>query len=234
MSRKVLLALPMLLLTPLAASAAAPPTYTWTMDVSGANSSDVTGTRTIALTGGWQSAPGAVGGAVRFTSAPSLGKIATSAADNPGAADFAMGTVFTSDPIPAKNYGGNVIQKGLFADPGQIKLQLSSKYGGSSNCRIKGVNGGRLIESTVNVDDGGWHYALCWKEGSQVGITVDGIDTVVAWNPGSISNSRIITIGNKSSTAGSRDQHYGRNDCSVYTIGLTARVDAEALLTTSC
>jgi hypothetical protein len=235
MSHRVLLALVLVLATPLTADGATVPTYTWSMDVTGANVTDNTGTRVMSLTGTWLSTPGRSGGAVEFTTAPSVGSVLGSAADNPGTANFAMGVVFTSRPVPAKKYAGNVVQKGLFGDPGQIKLQIVPAYGGSNNCRIKGTNGARLISSTVNIDDGNWHYAVCWREGAQVGITVDGVTTSVTWDPGSVSNTQLVMVGNRRATkAGANDQHFGRNDCTVYTIGPTARMDAVTLLGMSC
>ena len=235
MSRSVLLTVVLLLATPLAADAASLPTYTWSMNVAGADVTDNTGSRVMNLTGTWLSVPGLSGSAVEFTKAPSVATVPDSVADNPGTADFAMGVVFTSKPVTIKRYAGNVVQKGLFGNPGQIKLQLVPAYGGSNNCRIKGTNGARMISSTVNVDDGDWHYAVCWREGAQVGITVDGIVTSLTWDPGSISNAETVMVGNRRATkAGPRDQHFGRIDCTVYTIGPTARADAETLLGTSC
>lgn len=159
------------------------------------------------------SVAGYVGVAVEFTRAPSLGVVANSGDDNPGTNNFAMGIVFTSKSIPnSDRYTGNLMQKGLFGDSGQVKLQLVSAAQGSVDCRIKGTRGARVITSKVNVDDGARHMAVCWRAGAAVGITVDGAVTSVNWDPGSVRNSKRLTVGNKSAAGGSSDQHFGRTD----------------------
>ena len=124
------------------AALAAAPGNSWTMDLTGGVVQDVNGTQPMTFTGqGILSATGLVGGAVEFTRAPSFGTVANSKNDNPGTQNFAMGLVFTTRPIPTTNYGGNLMQKGLFGDPGQVKLQLVPSSQGTVNCRIKGKTG---------------------------------------------------------------------------------------------
>ncbi len=188
------------------------------------------GTSTLALSGEWQQVSGVVGGAVRFTAAPSTGVAPRTADVNPGVGDFAMSLVFTSRDIPdGKGYSGNLVQKGRFGSPGQIKLQLVPAYNGSVNCRVAGRKGSRVLSSRINVDDGRWHTASCWREGSRVGLTVDGSTTAVTFDPGTISNNMALRIGNKSKSASWTDQHFGANDCTVYLIGDNARTRAADL-----
>jgi hypothetical protein len=159
-----------------------------------------------------------------------MGVAPRSADINPGVRDFAMSVVFTSREIPnVDTYSGNLAQKGSYDSPGQIKLQLVPAYDGSVDCRINGRNGSRVLSSRINVDDGRWHTASCWRDGSRVGLTVDGTTTAATFDPGSISNNRAFRIGNKSKSADWTDQHFGSNDCTVYLIGDNARTRAADL-----
>ena len=206
-------------------AAAAVPGDSWTMDLASGVVRDANGTQPMTFTGpGVLSTSGRVGGAVEFTRASSLGTAANSRNDNPGTQNFAMGIVFTSQPIPSSSsYSGNLMQKGLFGDPGQVKLQLVPAAQGTVNCRIKGTAGARIVTSTVNVDDGAWHTAVCWRVGAVVGVTVDGVVTSQAWSPGSVSNTKNLTLGNKTATGGSSDQHFGRTDFATWVVDPDAR-----------
>jgi hypothetical protein len=184
----------------------------------------------LTFSGDWQQVSGVVGGAVRFDGAPSSGVARGTEDENPGTGDFAMSLVFTSRSIPAgAGYSGNLMQKGYSSSPGQVKLQLVPANGGTVSCRVKGGHGATFVDSNVNVDDGAWHTASCWREGTRIGLTVDGATRTEAFNAGAISNDQPVRIGNKSSAAGPSDQHFGANDCSVYLIGLNARTDATRL-----
>jgi hypothetical protein len=210
------------------AAFAATPGNSWHMDLSDGVVQDVNGTQPMRFSGqGVGSATGRVGGAVEFTRAPSLGTVANSQNDNPGTGNFAMGLVFTSQPIPSGHYSGNLMQKGLFADRGQVKLQLVPESQGTVDCRIKGTAGAKVLTSTVNVDDGAWHSAVCWRSGTVIGLTVDGVVRSLSWNPGSIANSKLLTLGNKSMSAGSSDQHFGRTDFTTWVIDPDARAIVE-------
>jgi hypothetical protein len=97
----------------------------------------------MTFSGNWQPVSGVVGGAVKLTDAPSSGVARGTADKNPGAKDFAMSLVFTSRPIPTGvGYSGNLMQKGYFFSPGQVKMQLVPANGGTVNCRVKGGQGG--------------------------------------------------------------------------------------------
>ena len=211
------------------------PGNSWGMDLVDGTVGDADGTQPMTFAGsGIQSVDGLVGGAVEFTRAPSLGVVAHSADDNPGSSGFAMGVVFTSKPIPnSDSYSGNLMQKGLFGDPGQVKLQLVSPAQGTVDCRIKGTRGARVITSKVTVDDGAWHTAVCWRTASAVGVTVDGVVTSIGWDPGAVRNARRLTLGNKTATAGSSDQHVGRTDFATWVVDPDARRIVEQQVATN-
>lgn len=214
-----------------AAVALGPPAYavtpgnSWGMDLNGGVVADANGTQPMTFAGqGIMSVAGSVGGAVEFTRSPSLGTVANSRYENPGTQNFAMGIVFTTQPIPnTSSYSGNLMQKGLFGDSGQVKLQLVAPAQGTVNCRIKGTSGAKIITSNVNVDNGAWHTAVCWRAGNVIGVTVDGVATSLTWSPGSVSNTKELTLGNKTATAGSSDQHFGRTDFATWVIDPNAR-----------
>ncbi len=213
---------------------AATPGNSWGMDLDGGVVQDANGTQPMTFTGpGVLAADGRVGGAVEFTQAPSFGTVSSSSADNPGTQNFAMGVVFTTRPIPSSNYAGNLMQKGLFGDPGQVKLQLVPSSDGTVNCRIKGTSGAKIVTSTVNVDDGAWHTAVCWRAGNVVGVTVDGVVKSLSWRPGSVSNNKKLLLGNKGSHADASDQHFGRTDFATWVIDPNARSIVEQQVMTS-
>lgn len=210
------------------------PGNSWGMDLVNGVVQDARGTQLMTFTGsGILPATGLVGGAVEFASSPSLATVSNSQNDNPGTQNFALGLVFTTRPIPSRDYSGNLMQKGLFGDAGQVKLQLSTSNQGTVDCRIKGRSGAKIIVSTVNVDDGAWHSAVCWRAGSAVGVTVDGVVTSATWSPGAISNTRNLVLGNKGANAGASDQLFGRVDFATWVIDPNARAIVEAQVASS-
>lgn len=211
---------------PIAAASAAEPYGQWTMSTTGNTAPSAIGTEDITLYGQWRPAPGDVGDAVEFFDhqASAYGTAVGSESDNPGTQDFAMGVTFTSEPIPAGiGYSGNVMQKGLANKQGQVKISLFPTNGGTTYCRIKGTNGYKVLKSRVDVDNGSYHTAVCWREGGTIGLTVDGIATAAIFDPGSVATTQPLRIGNKSASGGLTDQHFGKNDCSVWVIGTGAR-----------
>jgi hypothetical protein len=187
------------------------------------------GSTSIGLYGDWQAVSGKVGSAVQFNSATSYGVADGTSGRNPGKANFALGAVFRSNPIPSA-YSGNLIQKGLWGDPGQMKLQVVPDGGGTVNCRIKGAMRAKFIASSVVIDDGAWHTALCWRQGGTLGLTVDGVTRSLQASVGQIANSRALNIANKNDSATSSDQLIGAIDCSVLATGADAVAAANAAI----
>ncbi|HVQ18247.1 MAG TPA: hypothetical protein VMT27_04330, partial [Actinomycetes bacterium] len=76
----------------------------------------------------------------------------------------------------------------------------------------KGTLDARLISSTVGgVDDGLWHTATCWRNSTQVGVTVDGVSTAVSRDVGDIANGRPLRVGAKNLSSAT-DQFTGTVD----------------------
>jgi hypothetical protein len=188
------------------------------------------GSTSMSLYGNWQQVQGAVGSAVQFNTATSYGIADGTTARNPGKLNAALGAVFRSNPIPAGGYSGNLIQKGLWGDAGQMKLQVVPAGGGTVNCRLKGASNAKFIGSGIVVDDGRWHTAVCWREGGKLGLTVDGVTRSITASVGSIANSRPLHIANKHDSASSSDQLIGAIDCAVLATGTDARSAASAAM----
>jgi len=205
------------------------PVDQWSMKVVDGSTSNLADGSAMTFFGTWRNIPGLVGGAVqfRFNGEPSYGVGRGTRRHNPAARNFAFSETFTSKPIPS-GYSGNLMQKGYFNDPGQIKLQLVPANGGTVECRIKGTAGARTVHSPVIVDDGRWHTATCFRQSDWVGLTVDAVTKKLHWSPGRISNNRTVRVGNKNDAADESDQHFGALDCSVYTIQGAARRQALA------
>jgi hypothetical protein len=237
----VLLALALVgLMLPISAQATAPEyRYSWGMVTeSNGTVTELGGSsRSIKLQGNWVAGESSIG----WQAAPALGTVTGSAKDNPGTEAVAVGARITSDPIPAAGkYSANVIQKGASASPGQIKLQIVPKKNRTvvtMNCRFKGDMGTAIVwapASVTDVDDGAVHWGVCWRDGDQLGIEVDGAQATTTLDIGSLANPLGIRLGNKGPKAGAGDQHFGSNYCSAYGTGLDSRAWVTALVSGDC
>jgi hypothetical protein len=185
----------------------------YNFDAVSANSvGDLTGRgHTLALSGNWSVGSGVSTPAVSF--APiSFGNSPSRTDLNPGSREFAVTTVFRlpgdTSQLPDTP---NIVQKGFWNDSGQWKMQLKPKTA-IIQCRFKGTVTARLLSSQVaDLDDGGWHTATCWRDGSVIGVTVDGVTDQLTANVGSISSSRPLRVGAKNLSA-TTDQFSGTLD----------------------
>jgi hypothetical protein len=202
---------------------------TWPMTVAGNEVPDQSGRSPIVLAGRWREVAGSVGKAVRFKAAPSLGTARRVAGADPGSADFAVGQTFRTTTIP-EHYSGNMMQKGFYSDPAQIKLQLLPDGGGTVGCLLRGSAADTMLASSVVVDDGSWHRAVCWRTGDVVGLTVDDVTESTGLELGDVSNRKPLRVGNKSPSGDWQDQLLGSIDCGVYAVGNAARDIVSAAL----
>ena len=103
---------------------------------------------------------------------------------NPRSAPFSFGARVLMKPSHLTG-GSNVVQKGLYNDPGgQWKLQVHTPPGnpGHPSCSVRGVIDGRLATpvsveaSRVDVADGRWHQVVCRKTAdNRLHVIVDGV-----------------------------------------------------------
>jgi hypothetical protein len=214
---------------PVAAATYAATVDAWSMTVVDGRAASLSAAAPMSLYGDWRSVQGKVGGAVQFDTASSYGIADGTGGRNAKKANFALGAEFRSSPIP-NGYSGNVIQKGLWEDSGQVKLQVVPDGGGTVNCRIKGGRAAKFIGSTILVGDSQWHSALCWREGATLGLTVDGVTTTIRADVGNIANVRPLNVANKTASSTWTDQLVGAIDCAVFAIGADARAAASAAI----
>jgi hypothetical protein len=79
----------------------------------------------------------------------------------PGRDSFVFGAdINLADPNEGSAFdnGNNVIQRGLFNDAAQFKLQVD---GGVASCRVKGDRGALLVKSSVTMEAGSWYRLRC-------------------------------------------------------------------------
>ncbi|MEV4479207.1 LamG-like jellyroll fold domain-containing protein [Micromonospora coxensis] len=140
---------------------------------------------------------------------------------NPGTQDFTISAMVkvTAGQVTE---GANLVQKGVFADPAQWKLQLD---GGKPGCRIKGTDAAgltvsKLITADASIADQGWKFVQCKRRGDTLSLIVGS--TVVADDTGAtmdIANTAKVHIGAKGAGLTNNDQFRGEMDNAVFSIG---------------
>ena len=91
---------------------------------------------------------------------------------SPGKRDFTFGAAFNLDDVSEggeADNGDNVVQRGLFADAQQFKLQVDH---GVPSCRIAGTDGAVVVKWAGNVTRGKWMAATCTRQGRLVRLTL--------------------------------------------------------------
>ena len=94
---------------------------------------------------------------------------------DPGTANFSYGADFMLDAQSSgvgTDDGDNLLQRGLFDDPAQFKLQVDDRR---PSCRIAGADVGpavALVRSSVVVDSTHWYRAECTRDGRTLTIAV--------------------------------------------------------------
>jgi hypothetical protein len=139
---------------------------------------------------------------------------------NPRSAPFAFGAVLLMEPSHLTG-GSNVVQKGLYNDPGgQWKLQVDSPPGspGRPSCSMRGVVDGELtapvyvVASKVDVADGGWHRVVCRRTANdRLAIIVDGVwqNSKPVPSGMDIGNDAPVSVGAKHLKGDDNDQFHG-------------------------
>ncbi len=94
----------------------------------------------------------------------------------PARRDFRFGARFrldkTSGGTEADN-GDNLVQRGLFADDAQYKLQID---GGVPSCLVRGAAGEVLAKAGAEVDRERWYDATCTRTQRGVELRVEAVD----------------------------------------------------------
>lgn len=135
---------------------------------------------------------------------------------NPRRRSFSWG-VRLRLPATRTSPGSNLLQKGLWGQPGgQWKLQVDG-WAGRPSCVVSGFRDGAhrrvSVLSSVSVADGAWHQVTCWRSQSAVSIVVDGVVRGSRrMAPVRLDNDAPVTVGAKNADKHDNDQFHGRLD----------------------
>ncbi|MEV0426624.1 LamG-like jellyroll fold domain-containing protein [Micromonospora sp. NPDC050495] len=143
------------------------------------------------------------------------------AALNPGSGDFTVSALakVTSAQVTT---GANLVQKGVFNDPTQWKLQLDA---GVPGCRIKGtLADGTTAEvrltSPTSIADQGWTFVQCKRRGNVLTLLVDNQPVDTNDKAGmNISSTANVNIGAKGTGLTNNDQFRGQLDNVLFSLG---------------
>ena len=155
---------------------------------------------------------------------------------NPGGGSFTFGADFVRDAnserARSNDNGDNLIQRGLFDNRSQYKIQVDH---GRLSCRIKGGQGVVTVTSPVPISAGRWYRARCTRAGTTVTLIVTrwtasgGAVSAATKRSGVIgsltpvASTVPLSIGGKLAANGrvldTTDQFNGRIDNSIVHIG---------------
>ena len=105
---------------------------------------------------------------------------------NPGIADFSFGADFqvddateqesaTAEKKPASgDNGNNLLQRGLFSDTSQYKLQVDH---GRVSCRIAGTEGEVVVQAPRRIEPDTWYRVSCSRVGERVTVQLDDFES---------------------------------------------------------
>jgi hypothetical protein len=118
---------------------------------------------------------------------------------SPGAASFAFGADVRRDPVstgtPSDN-GNNVVQRGLFGDVAQFKVQLDN---GHPLCRVKGDLGVLSVNSRLFLRSNTWYRIICVRQvsvsGDHLALTVAPVRLDGTPGPAVSSSSAVLPVG---------------------------------------
>ena len=146
----------------------------------------------------------------------------------PGAADFAFGADFVLDEDAEQaegadnaDNGNNLVQRGLYADDGQYKIQVDH---GRASCRVAGAKGEAVVTSPTEIVPGTWYRVTCARTAERVTLEVDDFDGVpettaedVVTGTVQLARATPLVIGGKATAeakavAGDSDQFNGALD----------------------
>lgn len=168
---------------------------------------------------------------VRVTNAEATDRL------NPAEGRFEFGTDLTLDAVSADvspgsiDDGDNAVQRGLYNDVTQYKIELDRRQ---PACRIKGRAGELTVTAAMRVEADRWYRVACTRDGTNVAVSVswwnaDDTMTTQRWSKSGptgdmapASASVPVSIGGKlegSSLVTNTDQFNGRLDNTYLTIG---------------
>ena len=180
----------------------------------------------LTLLGSWTTGSGSATdpSAIWFRASPALAQTSQSVGSSfdPGSGGFAVTVTFRATKDVTSG-SPNLAQHGRFADPGQLKLQLSG--GGRAGCRVKGTRRAYLFyHPRANVNDNAWHTLTCSRPAgsNDLQVTVDGdvFSPNGTQDPGSIAvPGQPFRFAQKAMTSSASDQFIGEIGSASVTLG---------------
>lgn len=156
--------------------------------------------------------------AVRFPAYVATGRYAravlrltptSGSALSPGSADFEFGAVLNLDRVSSgrsNDNGDNVLQRGLWGDRAQLKLEVDA---GRPACSVKGDQGRRTVRSSVRLTRDAWYTVRCERMGGRLTVEVarygaSPVRTTVSGQTGRLSfdPARPASVGGKLDSSG--------------------------------
>ncbi len=94
---------------------------------------------------------------------------------NPGSRSFSFGADVRLDATSTSDTddGDNVLQRGRFDDPSQLKLQVDR---GEPSCLVRGTNGSAIAKSRGRLGEG-WYRLRCDRVGDTLTLTVEDLES---------------------------------------------------------
>lgn len=179
----------------------------------------------MALSGAWSATSGKAGTTAAEFGQQSVGSVSV---PSPGDDDFAVTLVLKElNPLPLTD-SPNLFQLGLYGDSGQVKVQIADTGRGQAQCRFKGTAGAVLLTGpAIDVSNGAWHKVTCWRQGGQLGVTVDGVAVKKSMKVGSIVVTRAATLAGRGlAKRDASDQFVGIVDAGVWAVGSGAKASS--------
>lgn len=95
---------------------------------------------------------------------------------SPGTADFELAAdirVDADNEGSKADNGNNIVQRGLFSDPAQYKIQIER---GVVSCRVAGTEGEVLVKADEPLPVETWSRVSCRRSGDTVALAVEDLD----------------------------------------------------------
>ncbi|TDU87105.1 laminin G domain protein [Kribbella voronezhensis] len=96
---------------------------------------------------------------------------------SPGLSDFTFGADVRLDAKSngtAIDNGDNVMQRGLYADAAQYKIQVDKHH---ASCVIRGTDGAVVVKSKALLTSSKWYRLTCHRSDKTVKLTVQNLET---------------------------------------------------------
>ena len=96
---------------------------------------------------------------------------------SPGLSDFTFGADVKLDARSngtAIDNGDNVMQRGLYADAAQYKIQVDKHH---ASCVVRGADGAVVVKSKVLLNPSKWYRLTCQRTDKTVKLTVQDLDS---------------------------------------------------------